>query len=131
MNQNPKTWINKKWKYGSYEPVTICRTWCTLPKPSEPFKNKLCENCKETSRITIPGAKALDHPNRTIREKFCSRAVEKRTPAENLIKFKVGKNFLKIRFREKVGGFKIVYKVFKKIFKVDCSNLSSRFFIAF
>lgn len=98
---------------------------------SDKMQNKLCENCKETSRITIPGAKALDHPNRTIRKKFCPRAVEKRTPAENLIKFKVGEKFLKIRFREKVGGFKIVYKVFKKIFKVECSNLSSRFFIAF
>ena len=90
----------------------ICKTWCTLPEHSEPLQNKLCENCKETSRITIPGANIQDHPNRTIREKFCSRAVEKRTPAENLIKFKVGEKFLKIRFREKVGGFKIVYKVF-------------------
>ena len=116
IRNGTKTKINI-WKFWNRS-----RSAGNIPKsakpgePSEPLHNKLCENCKETSRITIPGANILDHPSRTIREKFCSRAVEKRTPAENLIKFKVWEKFLKIRFREKVGGFKIVYKVFKENF---------------
>lgn len=85
-------------------------------KPGAHSRNHSKINCVKIARKRAGSRnqeqKALDHPSRTIREKFCSRAVEKRTPAENLIKFKVGEKFLKIRFREKVGGFKIVYKVF-------------------
>lgn len=72
MNQKQKM---KIWKFGAGHDMPgvweNLPAWCIIREPSEPFQNKLCENCKETSRITIPGAKPSDHPNRTIRKSFC------------------------------------------------------------
>lgn len=120
------------------EPVMICRKYSKICRPGALSRNhpNHCKiNCVKIARKRA-GSQFKEQTSRIIRDEpseksFVHERSKKRTPAENLIKFKVGEKFLKIRFREKVGWFKIVYKVFKKIFKVDCSNLSSRFFIAF